>query len=266
MFTNQLLIAMKRINNKLEKHFPSSNSIILLHAHPDDESFLSAGLINELCAKRNCLIIYCAAALIDGVSLGTIRQKEALMSCRRLGLKNHPLYLDYCESRYSQTEKTKLLFLENPKTIAKSIWQIVKRQKYKVPLTVISYDKNGGYGNKDHVVLHQAGRSLFETHPEVENLYEVTICRENMLDWLKKARKRLDKSSLPKLSYWVKNFGLSKKEIQFYFELSKKQVDIKRKALNDHKSQISVESFPLNINYEDFRKVFGKEYLHKVSR
>lgn len=251
---------MIKVNKLIDKYFPANLPIVFLHAHPDDEAFLSAGLINELVGhNRECYLIYCAASLVTGEDKTFIRQAEAKATNSLLRLPA-PIYLEYCESKYTQRE-AKPLYLQNDDDIANSILNRIN-QYINGPFCLVSYDKNGGYGNKDHIKVNKAAHILKNKNNKDVTLYEITINRDRITKWLNNASQRLDEFSLPKLSYWSECFGLSEKEIDLYFELSKAQLALKKKALAANVSQLVPDLFPMNLELKDFKEVFGNEYLH----
>lgn len=254
---------MIRINDNLEKYFCRNVPIIFLHAHPDDESFLSAGMIKRLSMNNDVHIIYCAASLVTNEDRAIIRQKEAKKACELLGIKAIK-YLNYCEPKYT-SEDANPFNIQNPKDVATAILKMLEDLNVREKLILVSYDENGGYGNKDHVILNKAGRILKEILEDKVVLYEVSINRDAMLRWLSEAKNRLSENELPQLSYWSDNFGLKESELDFYYELSNEELDIKKQSLLKHKSQIKKELFPISLNDNDFENVFGKEWFKIIS-
>lgn len=248
-------------NLNFDKVFPNSFPIIFFHAHPDDESFLSAGLLNELVTRgRKCIVVFAAAAIVDEDGRTFIRQREANDACRILGV-DLILYLDFCETKFSQ-ETALPLVCQSITDMSDNLFSILLKNNVNSPFVFVSYDKNGGYGNKDHKIIHMASKDFREKHIDsVAHLLEVTINRDKVIRWLSDASKRLSTEFLPKLSYWVENFGLSEKEIDYQYQLTEHQLVLKREALSKHKSQMFVGEFPLSLSDSDFREVFGYEYL-----
>ena len=196
---------MKEINNNFERIFPKENIIVMLHAHADDESFLSAGVINEFIERNyNVLLIYLATGIIKEEKKTVIRRKELIKALKVLGVKNVD-FLEYCEPKY--TKNGKPLFQQSIKEVSNMIKTTFKKREIK-SYTLFSYDKNGIYGNKDHLVVHKVGRLLFENSSPSSLLFEMTIPRDLYLCWLEKNRKGVLKSYLPKLNYWSAEFGL----------------------------------------------------------
>ena len=100
---------MRDIQKSFDSLFPIKKPVIFLHAHPDDESFLSAGLIQELVSKgRKVIIVYTAAGISIDKPITILRQKEA----RRVGnlLKVHKvLFLDFCDIKFTKENKKGIL-------------------------------------------------------------------------------------------------------------------------------------------------------------
>jgi LmbE family N-acetylglucosaminyl deacetylase len=254
---------MKEINNNFENIFPKDHVVVMLHAHADDESFLSAGIINRFIAHNyNVLLIYLATGFIEEEKITTIRRKELAESLSVLGVKNVE-FLEYCEPKY--TEYGKPLFLQSTNDVADGIRTIIEKRGIK-HYTLFSYDKNGGYGNKDHLIVHKVGRLLFKNSSLLSLLFEVTIRRDVYLHWLGKNKNNAPESYLPKLNYWSAEFGLKNEEIDYFYLLDSKQIKLKKEALGKHISQINNTEFPLSLTNADFIELFGREYFTYVDR
>lgn len=256
---------MEDINLLLDEVFPPDYSVIFLHAHPDDESFLTAGLINELTLRgRECFVVYGAAGRIPNEDKTVLRQRESVKALKTLGAKHKPLYLKTCDSKFLKRESLSLSS-QKVKDISEQFLELLSKNKLSKPFILVSYDENGGYGNSDHIFMNKLGRVFKSIHKDlVIFLYEATLNRSLILGWFEDAKKRLSKEFLPELSYWSEKFGLPEEEITYKYKLSSKQLKVKREALAKHKSQIKVEEFPLVLSGIDFKSVFGNEYLKLV--
>lgn len=252
---------MITINPEFEKLFPKDVPVIFLHAHADDESFLSAGIMAELIRTgRTCLALYAAAALVQDQPKTVIRQKENSKACALIGIKDMD-YLEFCEPKYFDPDAIRLIE-QDPETVCRSLEGKLKKHLIDRPFILVSYDMNGGYGNQDHIIVHKTGRLFKKNNArDVKNLYEVTLRRDGINAWLNEAKLRLEPDSIPKLSYWREDFGLSDAEITHVFELSNEQIFIKKQALAAHQSQNKPHEFPLSLNDTDFREIFGKEFF-----
>jgi len=253
---------MKIVNNYFFNKIPKTRPIVFLHAHADDESFLSAGLINKFIINSyKIILIYLAASLVNGEEKTIIRQKELRDAARVIGIKNI-FYLNYCEPKYTSG---KPLYIQKIEDVANDILEVLRKENI-FDFELFSYDKNGGYGNNDHVIVHKIGRYIFENTKSLQNLYEITIPREKYLKWIDLNKGKLSNAYLPKLEYWTKEFGLRSNEIDYIFKLSESQLNLKRNALIKHKSQIKLDEFPLILNRHDFTLLFGSEYFVKIDK
>ena len=252
---------MINLNNVFDKIFPLNYAVIFFYAHPDDESFLSAGLLSKLVARgRKCIVVFGAAAIVDGQKQTIIRQKEAYNACNILGV-TLVLFLKFCEPKYSK-EGMLSLTKQKIEIVTKNFFEVLYKNDIQTPFILISYDRNGGYGDKDHKIIYTAGQYFHKKYRNLAPfLFETTINRDKMSKWLDVAKKRLISQSIPKLSYWSSEFGLACEEITHYYQLTEEQLMLKRKALAIHKSQNSQDEFPLSLSSDDFREVFGYEFL-----
>lgn len=256
---------MKDIRGEFDNVFPKNTPVVLFHAHPDDESFLTAGIIQTLVnMNRRCVVVFGAAGRLENQKVTTIRQIEASKACKILGIS--PIFfLNYCDGKYSG-EHPNAFCNQEPEVVSEHLITLLRNSEVKEPIVLISYDKNGGYGNKDHITLHRVGRVMAKKHPHlVDSLFEATINRNEMSAWLTEAQRRLNDSQIPQLFYWSQDYGLPEEEISYCLELTEKQLEIKRKALMKHKTQIKPNEFPMTLGKHDFKTTLGKEYLMRVS-
>jgi len=251
---------MNNILLNISNIFPKNVTVVFIHAHADDESFLSAGTINYLQKNgRKCILIYAAAEEVEGQKKTLIRKKEIASVSTILNI-HKIFYLPFCEPQYQGSNALPFINQET-ETVLSELYKIITDNKIQTPFVLVSYDKNGGYGNKDHVLLHKVGREYIEKNRnKVLNFLEVTLNRNRILDWINDSKDRLGTESLPQLSYWSKEFGLSESEISFFYELNKIELEKKYECFKTHKSQIHTNEFPASLSMNDFEQVFGREY------
>jgi len=254
---------MVQINKKnFDRIFPPDCSIVFLHAHCDDESFLSAGLLNKLSdTGKQCFIIYGAAGAVESHEKSKIRQEQTISACQILGQKSVE-FLNYCEPKIGDT-KIHPLCEERIEDVGRAVWDMVQKNRIKIPIVLVSYDKNGGYGNADHKIIHLIGREIKNKHKESVVLYEITINRDKMQAWIVDSTGKLTPDLLPKLKYWSPEYGLTENEINYFYELSNTELSLKHKALACHKFYNRYNCFPLGLPKNEFAKVLGVEFLHK---
>ncbi len=256
---------MLNLRLRINKIFPPDSPVVFLHAHPDDESFLSAGLINELTSSgRRCFVFFGAAAIVKRRKETFVRQDEARSACRILG--NPEVYfLKFSEPKYENNGGDPLI-CQKVEHVGNEIFSIISKCDINERIIVVSYDRNGGYGNIDHKMIYLVGRYIKKKFKRfIRCFLEVTINRDMISRWLKIAEPRPRKELVPKTSYWAKNFGTPHRNISYYYKLTRKQIWLKRKALSSHKSQICSSEFPLSLSKDDFKNLFGREFLIQPS-
>jgi LmbE family N-acetylglucosaminyl deacetylase len=252
---------MIKFNNLINKVFPKEYNIVFFHDHPDDESFLSAGLLNELTLRgRKCTVVFGVAAIVNRRVQTIARQKEIIKACNILGVSSI-LYLDFCDFKYSK-DGSPSFKNEKIAKISQNLLSVLHKNGIQSPFILVSYDRNGGYGNVDHKKINAVGRDFYRRYKNsVISLFELTINRDKMFKWLGIAKRKFSSQFMPKLSYWSDRFGLPEDQIAYYYQLTERQIALKRRALMAHKSQNKSDEFPLSLSDDDFKELFGYEFI-----
>jgi LmbE family N-acetylglucosaminyl deacetylase len=142
-----------------------SHTLLAFHAHPDDESLLTAGTMARAAAQGHRVILVVAtdgneglasSSFVAGGRLGERRLDELRESARALGVARVE-HLGYADSGLGpQTlpdPKDQTRFIRaDVDTAAELLADILREESVDVLLT---YDANGGYGHRDHVKAHQ---------------------------------------------------------------------------------------------------------------
>ena len=250
---------MEKITNyNIDPLFPKDYEVLFFHAHPDDETFLNAGILYHLLwLWRKCSIIYCAAWILFRDEDRFIRQKEIIDINDKFLNCEHIHFLDFLDSKY----KWKKSFSNY------SLWDIVKSVQQYLSFdgkyVFVWYDKRWGYWHKDHIKLNRVISRLNKVVPQDHLYYEITLNESFWKDRLKKYSQRLNKNQLPETRYWSKEFWTEESKISYFYELTNKELAIKRAMFESYKSQISESEFPLSLPFKYFSMLFGIEYLNK---
>ena len=140
-----------------------SRTLVAFHAHPDDESLLTAGTMARAAAEGHRVIMVVATDgdlgsdeyLADG-RLGGRRLAEARESARALGAARLE-HLGYADSGMGpQTYPDppgRVRFVRAPVAEAAARLAAVLREERADVL--LCDDRNGGYGHRDHVRVHE---------------------------------------------------------------------------------------------------------------
>ena len=145
--------------------------ILIVYAHPDDESFGNAGTIlhygnagvdvHYACATRGEAGTV-EAALLDGyLDVAALRTAELMQAADVLGLASVQ-FLGYRDSGMAGSPDNK-----HPNALAQAPFaqvagQIVALIRAIKPQVVITFNPYGGYGHPDHIACHHATLAAFE--------------------------------------------------------------------------------------------------------
>lgn len=145
-------------------------SIIGIWAHPDDESWLSGGIIAAARANNQFVACVCATRGEAGQfdeqrwsreTLGQQRQKELDAALKILGVSHH-YYLGFKDGQLKQASA-----IEAVTKIAK-IFEKVK------PDTVLTFGSDGITGHPDHITVHKwARQAVKQFNPAIKLLCAV---------------------------------------------------------------------------------------------
>lgn len=168
-----------------------SHTLLAFHAHPDDESLLTAGTMARAAAQGHRVILVVATDGNEGLAsssfvadgqLGTRRLGELRESAQALGVARVE-HLGYADSglgpqtlpdppgqlRFTRTDVDEA---------ARLLANILLEESVDVLLT---YDANGGYGHRDHIKAHQVATRAAQLARTARVLHATvprdTICR-----------------------------------------------------------------------------------------
>jgi LmbE family N-acetylglucosaminyl deacetylase len=145
---------------------------VFFHAHPDDESLLTAGTMARLAAEGHRVVLVVATSGEFGLTetdpggtseqvgpgaLGERRRAEALRSADALGCAR-VVFLGYGDSGLAGDRPSS--FVRADVEEAAAALAAVLREERAVLLT--TYDPSGGYGHPDHIRAHHVGARAAE--------------------------------------------------------------------------------------------------------
>src|SRR5579862_7529604 len=122
--------------------------LLLIFAHPDDESFVAAGL-SRGCADAGVHIALVTATRGEAGSRGDppLCTQEELPARRESELREAAAILGIADI-HLLGYNDKHLTDAPPGTIREQLVEIVRRHR---PHVIVTYDPNGGHGHADHV-------------------------------------------------------------------------------------------------------------------
>lgn len=244
---------------------------VFFHAHPDDESIATGGVMAQAAAAGHRVVLVCAT---DGAvgeptfgsvpshsTLAAVRLAELEESGRILGAARVE-WLGYGDSGMENepTNDDPDCFWQADVEAAAGRLAAILRDEAADLLTV--YDERGGYGHPDHIQVHRVGHRAAEL-AATARVFESTMNRDRMRALADFAFEGADDD--PELAQQreemrATDMGTPASEITHQIDVSA-VVDVKRRSMAAHRSQIDDDSFFLTMPDEAFLAAFGTEWF-----
>jgi LmbE family N-acetylglucosaminyl deacetylase len=263
-----------------------ARTLVAFHAHPDDESLLTAGTMAKAAADghRVVLVVATAGELgeadaaygppggADVQGLGATRMAELQRAAEILGVARLEL-LGYRDSGSGETRPAgaEPCFADvDVDEVAERLAAILVEEDADV---LTSYDRNGGYGHPDHRQVHAVGRKAAE-RAGTPLLLEATFNRDLLqvgVGMVASMGYELPPGFRPdSFDEWFTPAG----ELTHAVDVSD-QLDAKRAAMAAHRSQATTGSADegvrtlallLSLPDEWFRMAFATEWFVQPDR
>jgi LmbE family N-acetylglucosaminyl deacetylase len=251
---------------------PSMATLVSFHAHPDDESIATGGLLARAAAEGHRVVLVVATRgehgevapgfLAEGEQLGVRRVAETFASAEILGV-HRVEFLGYVDSGMMGTPENDApySFWSAPiESAARRLAAILDEESADV-LTI--YDDHGNYGHPDHIQVHRVG-SRAAALAGTPHVYEATMNRDAIQRFRDEAV-----ANDPELAAGEPpenpELGSPESVISFAVDVAD-LVDVKRRSMRAHASQITDDSFFLSMPDEAFRAAFGTEWYIEHGR
>ncbi len=242
-------------------------TLVLLHAHPDDEAIATGGTMARAAAEGHRVVLVCATRgelgevadgfLAAGESLTDRRVTEVHAAAEILGAQR-VAFLDYRDSGM-EGEPTatdpECFAMADLEEAAARLAQILTEEGAEV-LTV--YDERGNYGHPDHIQVHRVGIRAAEL-ANTPRVYEATVNRDHFLMLMAERSAELaeiDGAPDPE----EMDLGVPAEQITTTVDV-RRFVAQKRAAMAAHASQIPEDSFFLQLPEDAFVAAFGQEWF-----
>lgn len=153
-----------------DNHVHMGQTLVAFHAHPDDEALLTSGTMARAAAEGHRVVLVVAtdgglglAASQLSENLGERRMGELQASAQALGTSRVET-LGYADSGLGPDTPPdppgRVRFVRaDPEEAAQRLADLLREESADVLLT---YDANGGYGHRDHILVHQVGARAAE--------------------------------------------------------------------------------------------------------
>jgi LmbE family N-acetylglucosaminyl deacetylase len=260
--------------------------LVTLHAHPDDEAIATGGSMARAHAEGHRVVLVVATDgshgevpddLRPGETLADRRRAETLASAKVLGVARVE-YLGYRDSGMTGWEgngDADAFLQADIDEAAGRLADILRDERADV---VTIYDWHGGYGHPDHIQVHRVGRRAAElVAADLPRLrvVESTMNRDEMRRGLQIA-KQAGGSFGPEGDDGEEfdpdgpmddgnPMGTPEAEITLAVDVTG-YLEQKRAALRAHRSQVTDQSFFLQMPPEMFAQAFGREWFVEHDR
>jgi LmbE family N-acetylglucosaminyl deacetylase len=244
------------------------STLLLVHAHPDDESVSTGGVMMKARADgRRVVLVTATRGEVGEIHnmdeattrprLGEVRTEEMHRAARILGLDRGE-FLGYRDSGMAGTADN-----ENPKSFHKSdlaeaaakVAAIMREEK---PDVVITYPEDGIYRHPDHVKAHHVTNAALDLLDKEgwrpRKLYYMAIPRSLMKSFMEQIPEDQRRNDIGSMIAGTPDELVTTKVDVGEF------VDRKREAFSAHVSQNDPNSWFATMADQIYRLAFGTEY------
>jgi N-acetyl-1-D-myo-inositol-2-amino-2-deoxy-alpha-D-glucopyranoside deacetylase len=248
-------------------------SLLLVHAHPDDESIGTGATMAKYAAEgARVTLVTCTLGELGEIippdlhhllpdELGQHRISELARACAALGVEDHRFLGG--EGRYRDSGMMGLPDNDDPRcfwradvdeaadTLAKIIDEVAAD-------VIVTYDADGFYGHPDHIQAHRVTKRAHELTGTTAKLYATAMPRSVLARAVE----------LPEDSWFMKNTDLSVSvpDDQVTTEIdATKYLDAKRAAMRAHETQITVDGDYFALSNDLGQRILGCEYYTQLA-
>ena len=248
-----------------------SRVLLAVHAHPDDESSGTGGLLRLAAnAGHTTVLVTCTNGELGEVNAPRLkldpggnpvdRQQLARIRCHELDQAAHLLgvthlyklgYHDSGMQGWTTNGDSEAFINADPESVICRLVKIIRRH---CPEVVVTYDENGGYGHPDHIMAHRMSVAAIEAagdaarYPDagdpwtVSKLYYTAWARSEMLRAFKLMHLFGMKTPLRDPDFDPNSFGCPDRLITTRVDV-RPVLRIKWRALFTHRSQMGGGNF-----------------------
>jgi len=262
-------------------------SLMIVHAHPDDEAIGTGGVFARYSAEGVQTVLVTCTLGEEGeivvpewdtpenhARLADIRREELLAAVKHLGITQLEI-LPYRDSGMIGTSSN-----EHPECFAQAdpdeaTGRLVKLVRQYRPHILMSYNEEGGYGHPDHIMAHRITVAAFDAagdpnrYPEAglawtpAKLYYISFRRGLWLKAWETMRERGFKTPMDEENFDVSRF-VDDPRITTMIDVRAYLLQ-KLTALREHRTQIREDWFWLAVP-EDLRdELFSEEYFIRIA-
>ncbi|HET7465760.1 MAG TPA: PIG-L family deacetylase [Candidatus Dormibacteraeota bacterium] len=248
-------------------------TLLLVHAHPDDEAIATGGVMMKARADGHRVVLVTATRgevgeiynMDEAASrprLGEIREKELENAARLLGV-NRGEFLGYRDSGMAGTDDN-----ENPSSfhmapVEEAAARLIAILREEKPDVIVTYEETGSYRHPDHIKCHvvtnaaldQMLRSSDSWTPR--KLYYTAVplsLMQGFFEQMPEEARRMQEQSTIQITGTPDELVTTRVDVSEF-------VDRKREAFLAHVSQNDPNSWFNTMQDQIYRLAFGTEYF-----
>jgi N-acetyl-1-D-myo-inositol-2-amino-2-deoxy-alpha-D-glucopyranoside deacetylase len=248
-------------------------SLLLVHAHPDDESIGTGATMAKYAAEgARVTLVTCTLGELGEIippdlrhlfpdELGQHRIVELDRACAALGVDDHRFlggegrYRDSGMMGLPDNDDPRCFWRANVDEAADALARIIDEVSADV---LVTYDADGFYGHPDHIQAHRVTQRAHELTGAAAKLYATAMPRSVLARAVE----------LPEDSWFMKNPDLSGSvpDDQVTTEIdATKYLDAKRAAMRAHETQITVDGDFFALSNDLGQRILATEYYTQVA-
>jgi N-acetyl-1-D-myo-inositol-2-amino-2-deoxy-alpha-D-glucopyranoside deacetylase len=248
-------------------------SLLLVHAHPDDESIGTGATMAKYAAQdARVTLVTCTLGELGEIippdlrhllpdELGQHRITELARACEALGVKDHRFlggegrYRDSGMMGLPDNDDPDCFWRANVDEAAAALAAVIEEVEASV---IVTYDANGFYGHPDHIQAHRVTMRAHELTGGQAKLYATAL-----------PLSALERSvELPEDSWFIRTADLSVgvPDDQVTAEIDGTPfVAAKRAAMRAHETQITVDGDYFALSNDLGLRILGTEYYTQLA-
>ena len=248
-------------------------SLLLVHAHPDDESIFTGATMAKYAADgARVTLVTCTLGELGEIippdlrhllpdELGQHRAVELDRACAALGVTDHRFlggegrYRDSGMMGLPDNDDPRAFWQANVEEAADALAKVIDEVAADV---IVSYDARGFYGHPDHIQAHRVTRRAHELAGQSAKLYATAMPRSVIARSVE----------LPEDSWFVKNTDLSAavRDDEVTTEVDATgYLDAKRAAMRAHETQVTVDGDYFALSNELGQRILPTEYYTQLA-
>ncbi len=257
---------------------PDGRRLLLVHAHPDDESIGTGATMAKYAAEgAHVTLVTCTLGELGEVippelahlawdadgGLGQYRIGELDAACAALGVTDHRFlggpgrWRDSGMMGEPTNDDAECFWQADVDQAADQLLEVIEDVR---PQVIVTYDDNGFYGHPDHIQAHRvAWRAFTKAGGLVSKFYATAVPRSVLARAIEDGTRFRQVSSVDDLP-----FGVPDEQVTTEID-ARDYLDAKIAAMRAHATQIAVDSpfFALSDNVG--QRAFGTEYYTRLA-